>query len=109
MLQWKKKVTINQVQITFDTGARRQLRLTGHDVHYFMQVRGPQETASNFHIDAMIGTKYQRIVEVKDNYQRRVVYNFDAIETNSIRFTVEKTHGDELAKIFEVRCYNERM
>ncbi|MFC2125583.1 FAD-dependent oxidoreductase [Bacteroidota bacterium] len=109
MLSWKKKVAINQIQITFDTGARRQLRLTGEDSHYYSQIRGPQpESISDFYIEAKHGNTFKQIVVIKDNYLRRVVYIFDEIDTDSIRIIIKKTNGDKFAKIFEVRCYKEQ-
>jgi hypothetical protein len=41
------------------------------------------------------------------NYLRKVVHNFPMIKADLVRITVKKTNGDKLARIFEIRCYNE--
>ncbi len=83
-LGWNKPVTLNQIHLTFDTGARRQLRLTGEDSVYNMQIRGPQpECVSDFKIEAGISGAYQEIEACKGNYLRHVVLNFDEISTDA--------------------------
>jgi hypothetical protein len=105
-LAWNMPVTMNQIQLTFDTGARRQLRLTGEDSVYNMQIRGPQpECVSDFKIEARISGAYQEIEAVKGNYLRHFVLNFDEISTDAIKISVQDTNGDSLARIFEIRCY----
>ncbi|MEN8230535.1 MAG: FAD-dependent oxidoreductase [Bacteroidota bacterium] len=107
-LNWDKPVTMNQMQLTFDTGARRHLRLTGQDAVYKNQIRGPQpECVSDFIIEAHTSGGYREIKAVKGNYLRRVVLNFNEISTDSIKISVQKSNGDSLARIFEIRCYNE--
>jgi hypothetical protein len=105
-LGWNLPVTMNRIQLTFDTGARRQLRLTGEDSVYNMQIRGPQpECVSDFKIEARISGAYQEIEAIKGNYLRHVVLNFGEISTDGIKITVQSTNGDPLARIFEIRCY----
>ena len=107
-LRWNKKVTMNQILLTFDTGARRQLRLTGEDSVYNIQIRGPQpECVSDFKIEANTSDAYCEIKALKGNYLRHVVLNFNKISTDSIKITVQDTNGDSLARIFEIRCYLE--
>lgn len=107
-LRWNKEVTMNQIQLTFDTGARRQLRLTGQDSVYNMQVRGVQpESVSDFKIEAGTSDGFHEIQALKGNYLRRVVLNFNEISTDRVKITIQKTNGDSLARIFEIRCYLE--
>ncbi len=107
-LRWNKQVTMNQIQFTFDTGARRQLRLTGEDSVYKIQKRGPQpECISDFRIEINSSSGYREIKNVKGNYLRHVVLNFNKISTDNIKIIVQRTNGDSLARIFEIRCYLE--
>lgn len=107
-LKWNMRVKINQIQLVFDTGLHRFLRISPEDNVYSDQIRGPQpETISDYTIDAKIGSVSKRIVAVKNNYLRRVVNTFEPLEVDSIRITVQKTNGDPQAKLFEVRCYFE--
>ncbi len=43
--------------------------------------------------------------EEKGNYQRVNRHQFSAVNASAIRVRVTATNGDELARIFEVRCY----
>ena len=107
-LSWEKPVKINTIELTFDTGLERFLRLSGQDWVNDQQVRGPQpETVSDYTIEA-IGSGGQKIVaENEFNFLRRVEHRFDTLEVSALRLNIQKTHGDPLAKVFEVRCYHE--
>lgn len=105
-LSWKKPVTLNKIQITFDTGLNRFLRMSPQDTVYNNQVRGAQpETVSDYTIEAKTTKGNKVLAEVKDNYLRLAEHSFDEVDIESIRIKVKKTHGDKLAKIFEIRCY----
>ena len=43
--------------------------------------------------------------ESDSNYQRVNRHQFSAVNASAIRVHVTATNGDELARIFEVRCY----
>ncbi len=109
-LSWKRPVKMNVVQLVFDTGLHRTLRLSGDDRVYNMQQRHAQsETIADYVIEAKSKGKTVRLAEVKNNYQRRVEHTFDSIDADSLRITVQRTNGDELARLFEVRCYLDGM
>lgn len=109
-LSWKRPVKMNVVQLVFDTGLHRTLRLSGDDRVYNMQQRHAQsETIADYVIEAKSKGKTVRLAEVKNNYQRRVEHTFDSIDVDSLRITVQRTNGDELARLFEVRCYLDGM
>lgn len=107
-LSWKKPVKINTVQLTFDTGLERFLRLSGQDWVNDQQVRGPQpETIADYTIEAILSDGKKIVVENEFNFLRRVEHRFDTLEVKAIKLNIQKTHGDPLAKVFEVRCYQE--
>ena len=109
-LNWKRPVKMNVVQLVFDTGLHRTLRLSGDDRVYNMQQRHAQsETIADYVIEAKSKGKNVRLAEVKNSYQRRVEHTFDPIDADSLRITVQRTNGDELARLFEVRCYLDGM
>ena len=105
-LSWNQPQSIRQVQLTFDTGLNRKLFLSGQDGEYFSQIRGAQpETVADFVLEAWVNGKYNRLVSVKDNYLRMVRLDFEPVQTTKIRVRVERTNGDQIARIFEIRCY----
>ncbi len=105
-LKLKKPMPVGLVQLTFDTGLYRQLRLSGADAVMNAQVRGPQpETVRDYIIQLFEKEKPVGIVEIKDNYLRRRVHKLDGSKADRIRIWINKTNGDKFARIFEIRCY----
>ena len=107
-LSWKNPVKFNTIQLVFDTGLHRTLRISGEDRVYNMQERHAQpETVADYTIEAKTRNKTTPLVAITNNYLRLVEHTFDATEADGIRITVQRTNGDALARIFEVRCYME--
>lgn len=105
-LQWSKPVDITTIELTFDTGLNRFLRISGEKSVMKNQVRGVQtETISDYKIEGRMGDKVVHETNIKSNYLRKVVHQIPKTKVNSVRILVQKTHGDKLARIFEIRCY----
>ena len=108
MLSWKKPVKINKIQLTFDTGLDRFLRLSAQDWVYDNQIRGQQpETVADYSIEVKGKNMDQVLLSNENNYLRLVNHSFESVEVKSLKIKVTRTNGDPLAKIFEVRCYHE--
>ncbi len=107
-LDWKQPVSLKQIEFTFDTGLHRFLRISGEKVVLKDQVRGPQpETVSDFLIEVLNKGKSVYKTLVKGNYQRKFVHQLlEKMTVDKVRIIVQKTHGDKLARIFEIRCYS---
>ena len=107
-LRWDAEQTIGTIECTFDTGLHRYLRISPSQAVLDMrQVRGPQpETVSDYVITVQRRgeTVYEEYVE--GNYLRKVVHTFAPVKGDAVRIQVQGTHGDELARIFEIRCYS---
>jgi hypothetical protein len=107
-LTWAQPRTLRQVQITFDTGFPRELTLSQSDSVTAKMVRGPQpETVRDY---ALLyrgpGTAdWVSLVKVTGNYQRLCRHSFGPITTTALRLHITATNGDELVRVFEVRCY----
>lgn len=107
-LTWDKPAKFNVVQLVFDTGLHRTLRLSGDDRVYKVQERHAQpETVADYIIEAKSKNKTTPLVKVQNNYMRRVEHTFEPVVAEAIRIKVQRTNGDPLARIFEVRCYLE--
>ena len=107
-LKLKKPVSVGQIHLTFDTGLQRQLRLSGEESVMRNQVRGPQpETVKDYIIQLYSGNKTVKNLEIKGNYLRKRVHEMEGVMADRIRIWVNSTHGDPLARIFEIRCYPE--
>ncbi len=105
-LKWAKPIVASTLELTFDTGLQRFLRLSAEASVFKRQVRGPQpETVSDYKIEFKLGSKIVSEQYIKGNYLRKVSHKLTAVKSDSVRITVQKTNGDDLARIFEVRCY----
>jgi hypothetical protein len=101
-LRWPKPQRIRTVEITFDTGFKRQLTLSAQDSQNVNLLRAPQpETVRDYRV--LCGAR--TVAEVKGNFQRKRRHDFDAVETDTVRVEVAATNGDPDARIFEIRCY----
>lgn len=107
-LKWSLPLSINTVEFTFDTGLNRFLRISGQKYVMDDQIRGPQpETISDYKIECLLNNVVVHSEFISDNYYRKVSHVFNPTKVDTLKVTVFKTHGDPLARIFEVRCYNE--
>jgi hypothetical protein len=106
-LKWAKPQRVSQVQLTFDTGFRRQLTLTAQNSANIGIKRAAQpETVKDYSVigHSQDGAKLV-LASVKGNFQRLNRHRFDPVELQSLRIEVQSTNGDSLARVFEIRCY----
>jgi hypothetical protein len=106
-LRWDRPQRIREVQITFDSGFKRQLTLSAQETQNVNLLCAPQpETVKDYVIVARLADGVERrIAAVKNNFQRLSRHRFEAAEIQSLRIEVQATNGDPMARIFEVRCY----
>jgi hypothetical protein len=105
-LRWDRPHKISEVQITFDTGFERQLTLSGSDSTTRTTIRAAQpETVKDYRVLTANGGDWKEVASVKGNFQRLNRHRVAPVETDAVRIHVTATNGDELARIFEVRCY----
>jgi len=101
-LRWARPQRIRMVQITFDTGFKRQLTLSAQESQNVNLLRAPQpETVRDYRVTG--GGRV--LAEVKGNFQRQRRHPFDPVETDSVRIEISATNGDAAARVFEIRCY----
>ena len=106
-LRWDRPQRIGEVQITFDSGFKRQLTLSSQEAQNVNLLRAPQpETVKDYTLVAQMADGTQRrLATVKNNFQRLNRHRFEAAEMQSVRIEVQATNGDALARVFEIRCY----
>ncbi len=102
-LDWHEPRRIREVQITFDSGFQRELTLSSSDAATRGTIRAAQpETVRDYTVSA----DGKELAHVSGNYQRLRRHAFAPVTVKSVRIDVTATNGDELARIFEVRCYS---
>lgn len=107
-LEWPEPKTISQVQITFDSGFERELTLSQEDSVTRRTIRAPQpETVRDYELlaQAANAADWRSLVRVTGNHQRLRRHTFPAAKITSLRLRITATHGDPLARVYEIRCY----
>ena len=107
-LRWDKPQKLRQVQLTFDSGFQRELTLTSSDTINNGILRQAQpETVKDYKVyyEPAGGGERTLLAEEKGNYQRVNRHKFEPVNAAAVRIHITATNGDELARVFEVRCY----
>ena len=91
------------MQITFDSGFKRQLTLSSQESQQVNLLRAAQpETVKDY---TVVGPPRRRdgadSGHRRKNFQRLNRHRFDPAEIQSMRIEVQATNGDALARIFE--------
>jgi hypothetical protein len=101
-LHWARPQRIREIQITFDSGFKRQLTLSAQESQNVNLLRAPQpETVKDYRV--LVGDR--PVAAVEGNFQRLVRHTFEAVDTTHVRIEIDSTNGDAQARVFEVRCY----
>lgn len=106
-LSWSSNKVLSSVELTFDSGLNRNLRLSAEARTNKHQIRGPQpEMIADYDLELYNGTELVKKEEVRENFLRKVIHNFQGVKANRVRLVTKKTHGDVNARVFEIRCYS---
>jgi hypothetical protein len=102
-LEWEEPITCNTIHLTFDTMVREQ--------RFFDKLKlGPLPTCVKdyaiTYLDA--DSEWRPLCSRSNNFLRHNIIRFSPVTTGSIRVEVEATNGDELARTYEIRVYNEQ-
>ena len=84
--------------MTFDTDANRRVTLP--------LFRYP-DCVRDYRLEHWTGGSWESLADVKDNYFRQRVHRFDAVRSDRVRLNVLATNGAKMARVYEVRIYNE--
>jgi hypothetical protein len=106
-LTWPRPQKLRHVEITFDTGFQRLLRLTAMQSYSTKIIRGPQpETVRDYELSYTDAAGRRRtLVTVAGNHQRVNRHDLPPVEVKSLRLHVTATNGAETARVYEMRCY----
>jgi hypothetical protein len=96
-LAFPQPARINTVSLTFDTDLNFQ---------YHEQSMVPQ-CVKDYRLEYHDGREWRELITVSNNFQRRRVHRFDAVNVGKLRLTVTATGGDASARVFQIRAYNE--
>lgn len=105
-LRFREPKRIGEVHLVFDTGLSRPLSLTHSNAFNSRMIRGPQpETVCDYQLALLSGDNAQTVTRITENYQRKSIHPFAPQTVSGLRLTVQATHGDPSARLFEIRAY----
>ena len=101
-----EKQTLSQLRLTFWSDFSYPIRVTMAPNRQRQQRIGvPAELVKDYTVRLLLDHKVVKEIEVKDNYQRLNVLDFEGVTCDSAEIVVHGTNGHRDAVIFEVRAY----
>lgn len=98
-LDFGKNITFNNIYLVFDTNLSRSHMLTPP------LFKAP-ECVKDYSLFYELDGKWKPLLQVKGNYYRRRVHNFNKINSKKLRIEIHSTNKNQSARIYEVRVYN---
>jgi hypothetical protein len=97
-LQLPRVRRINTVQLVFDTDVNRHSRKA-----LFVY----PDCVRRYEVRIWRNGAWHTVAGEADNYLRRRVLRFEPVETDRVRVEIQETHGAKVARVYEVRLYDE--
>jgi hypothetical protein len=98
-LAWQKPQALSEVLLVFPGHLIREY-------HAYAPFYRDAQCPRDYAIEVESGGSWQRLLEVKDNYQRLRKHELPAgTSADKLRVVVTATNGDPSAAICEIRCY----
>jgi len=108
-LDWEKEISVEEIQIIFDSGMHRILTLSHSDAYVDKMIWGKAqpETVKDYKIEGFYKKKRIININILDNFQRKNIHCLKEIKkVDRIRITILSTNGIDHARINEVRIYS---
>lgn len=108
VLEWEESVNISQVLIKCDTNVKRNIMMLKYyreDKSYTNSV--PLEMLKSLEVYAFVKGDWVKLGEEENNRRRLIKFQFEQVETNSIKVKLKETYGAKDIKLFEIRCYGD--
>lgn len=104
-LSWEEARSVSQVRLTFDTDLEPAFAFSIFPyVQHRVQAPVPQ-TVADYRIEARDPAGRRTVAHVTGNYRRHRVHSFDAVRTDALRITFERTNGADQIRLYELRVY----
>ncbi|VGO22453.1 FAD-dependent oxidoreductase [Pontiella sulfatireligans] len=103
-VKFRKPKEVNAVYLTFDTDLNDAKRATWE---WKDDERMPPECVRDYQVQLFDGSIWTTVAAVTGNYQRRRIHRFPSTKASKIKVVVNATNGDQSARVYEVRAYNE--
>jgi hypothetical protein len=110
-LSWDEPVSLDEIEIVFDSGLHRPLTLTQSDAFWKQMVwgSGQPECVKDYRLEVSIDDQWSEIALVRDNWQRRNRHLLSGSpQCKALRITVEETWGLDHARIHRILCFSKK-
>lgn len=115
-LRWPHPVEFNHVELVFDTNLNRNPETTmpltrrpecvrDYELHTLAASASPSFGNRSNGGERQV---WLPLLRVDGNYQRRRVHSLDTVRTAALRLQIHATNGDQSARVYEIRVYNQR-
>ncbi len=98
-LAWEAPQGIREIHLVFPGHLIREY-------HAYAPFYRDSQCPRDYRIEAWIDGRWNPLVEVRDNYQRRRRHTLpENVSTTNLRVVIVATNGDPSAALYEIRCY----
>jgi hypothetical protein len=105
-LSFEQHKKVSQVRLTFDPNLNASIRLSLSSKRIAEQVPGvPPELVKDFDVELRKDGEAVTVKQVRGNYQRLNVLDFQPVECDEVVLRVLATNGIADARVYEVRVY----
>ena len=105
-LSFEQPKKVSQVRLTFDPNLNASIRLSLSSKRIAEQVPGvPPELVKDFDVELRKDGEAVAVKQVRGNYQRLNVLDFQPLECDEVVLRVLATNGIADARVYEVRVY----
>ena len=105
-LSFEQPKKVSQVRLTFDPNLNASIRLSLSSKRIAEQVPGvPPELVKDFDVELRKDGEAVAVKQVRGNYQRLNVLDFQPVECDEVVLRVLATNGIADARVYEVRVY----
>lgn len=106
VMKFERPEVISQLRLTFDADFKYPIRVTmAYNRQIQQRIGVPDELVKDYDVSLMKGGAEVGKIEVRDNYQRLNVLNFEPTECEEVVIHIISTNGAGVIKVLEVRAY----
>lgn len=105
-LELKETAVVREVRLTFDTDLSHEIQPTLiKNVKKRQPKYLPVELVKDYRVELIANGNVVASQQISENGQRLNVLQFEDVACDTVKVTVQATHGCDCARIFEIRIY----
>ena len=106
IMKLAKPEILSELHLTFDSNFNYPIRVTmAYNRQIQQRIGVPPELVRDYTVTLERDGKEIGKIEVKDNFKRKNIINFDPVECDTVKIHITATNGADKITVFEVRAY----